>query len=164
MHLLVTLLILSQGAQSMVKDAYENLLPPGAIARFGTQRFRAGFPVNSLAVNHDGKTLACTNRKGTLFLFNAVTGEAKHVIRQDFLDHVAFSPNGKLLVCSGRVGIRLLEPGSGAIMREIAVEEKGMDTACLSPNGEMIAAEFSPDRETAAKDCGQRWRERGFFS
>ena len=81
-------------------DAHGDPLPPGAVARLGTLRFRHEREANALAFSPDGKILA-GSCNGRIVLWNAATGRA---LRR--LDIVArgldtrpfdFSPDGTLL-------------------------------------------------------------------
>src|SRR5262249_42128544 len=74
-------------------------LPPGAVARLGSIRFRPGCTVESLAFAPDGRTVASGNGNGTISLWEAATGREIRVLRghRDAVLSVAFSPDGKLL-------------------------------------------------------------------
>jgi RNA polymerase sigma factor (sigma-70 family) len=86
---------------AMRVDRYGDPLPPGAVARLGTIRFRAPGEIMSLAYSPDGKTIAVASHGG-LFLFDAASGKR---LRQLSLPNamwdrempLAFSPDGKRL-------------------------------------------------------------------
>jgi WD40 repeat protein len=88
-------------------DIHGDPLPPGALVRLGTLRWRAGSQVHSLVYTPDGKTLAAGAYDG-VHLFDAASGKLRKRFRPPnlFVDRVALSPDGKRLACScsGRFG------------------------------------------------------------
>jgi RNA polymerase sigma factor (sigma-70 family) len=81
-------------------DKYGDPLPPGAIARMGTMRFRHIGDVLSVAYSPDGKIIASGERnEGPIILWDAITG--KEIRRIEEVPGVrggfAFSPDGKQL-------------------------------------------------------------------
>lgn len=82
-------------------DIHGDPLPPGAVARLGTVRFRAPDEADALAFAPDGKMVAVSSRGG-LYLFDAESG--KRIKRLGDYAHgrylqstLAFSPDGKRL-------------------------------------------------------------------
>jgi RNA polymerase sigma factor (sigma-70 family) len=79
-------------------DVYGDPLPPGAVARLGTVRFRYPMPLTACAVSPDGRIIAGGNSYG-FQLWDAETGRRLHNL-PDLLGEVAalaFSPDGKVL-------------------------------------------------------------------
>ncbi|MGH7222239.1 MAG: sigma-70 family RNA polymerase sigma factor, partial [Gemmataceae bacterium] len=56
------------------RDRYGDPLPPGAVARLGTLRFRAPGEIRSLVFAPDSKTLVVSSRGG-MYLFDALSGK-----------------------------------------------------------------------------------------
>jgi WD40 repeat protein len=67
----------AEGAAPVVvrRDRYGDPLPPGAIARLGTVRFRHGGAVNAVAFTRDGKAIISAGDDGVIRLWAAATGE-----------------------------------------------------------------------------------------
>ncbi|HEX5269763.1 MAG TPA: sigma-70 family RNA polymerase sigma factor [Gemmataceae bacterium] len=85
------------------KDRHDDALPPGAIARLGTLRFRG--VRGCLAFSPDGKLLAAST--GTAgeqaVIWGAATGRpvSRLAVGAPTLEHLAFSADGKRLLCWG---------------------------------------------------------------
>src|SRR5262245_37191854 len=65
------------GAQRV--DRYGDPLPPGALLRLGTIRFRVEAYVSSVAISRDGKWVAAGDSAGLVYLWEASSGR---IIRQ----------------------------------------------------------------------------------
>jgi WD40 repeat protein len=88
-------------------DRYGDPLPAGALARFGTVRYRFGPGVTTSALTRDGKTLAVSSEEDVL-LFDMATGRPRCRLRgvKLFLGSLnrttlCFSPDGSRLVSIG---------------------------------------------------------------
>src|SRR5579885_1606778 len=80
-------------------DPLGDLLPDGAVARWGTIRLRQGHAIGALAFSPDGKALASGAYDNDIYLWQADSGRE----RRHFIGHsgpiraLAFSPDGKML-------------------------------------------------------------------
>jgi WD40 repeat protein len=85
------------------KDRHDDALPPGAIARLGTLRLRG--VRGCLAFSPDGRLLAAsTGTAGEqVTIWDAATGRqmSRLAVGAPTLEHLAFSPDGKRLLCWG---------------------------------------------------------------
>ncbi|HEY7313317.1 MAG TPA: sigma-70 family RNA polymerase sigma factor [Gemmataceae bacterium] len=87
------------------RDRYGDPLPPGAVVRLGSLRFRAPSEIRTMALAPNGKLLAVSSHAG-LFLMDAVNGKrgkrlptaGPHWTPESLL---AFSPDGKRLISWG---------------------------------------------------------------
>jgi RNA polymerase sigma factor (sigma-70 family) len=124
-------------------DRHGDPLPPGALARIGTVRFRPGAFVKSVSVSPDGKRAASAGT--SVRLWDLVTGkELPTLERQDAIRYplvVAFAPDGKALATGGYRGIRCWDTTTGKLLDSQPKTEA---------NGEMSALNFSPDSKLIA--------------
>src|SRR5947209_5768647 len=121
------------------KDLAGDPLPPGALARLGTVRWRHSHRTADLATafSPDGK-IVVTVGDGTLKRWDTATGKLLGQFSGRNLGAVQYAPNGRWLV--GQSG-DLLDPASGEVARR------------LVPGGRPLA--FTPDSAllaTAAAD------------
>jgi WD40 repeat protein len=131
-------------------DVFGDPLPPDAVARLGTERFRVGERIRQLALSADGKFVAAYHhdrasalRGDTVVLLDAVTG--KEVRRFNMEEHIgeclAFSPDVKLLASADRdAGIRLLDVATGNLVRRFPSLGQGTRPILhFSDNGKVLA-------------------------
>src|SRR5262245_3112499 len=109
-------------AQSTKTDAVGDPLPPGALARLGTLRWRAGSTIIFVAYRTDGKSLVTVGQDFVVQIWDTATG--KEIKKFDasggtaainalggrvspfaHSGAVALSGDGKTLVCGSRDGI-----------------------------------------------------------
>jgi len=151
-------------------DALGDPLPPGAIVRMGTTRFR--FAATSIAYSPDGKMLAAGGADNQIRLFEATTGReirrfAGHQPRtfspqrdlkgafdvlvgsvgKGNVTTIAFSPDGKTLASGGwDETIRLWNVATGKQLRRLDGHADGMvATVTFSPDGRFLASRGGND-------------------
>ncbi len=86
-------------------DRYGDPLPPGALMRLGTVRFRnGGYGLNDAVYSPDGKILATAVNNGRIHLWDAADGKDIGVLESEKNTSVlslTFSPDGKTLASAG---------------------------------------------------------------
>jgi WD40 repeat protein len=148
-------------AQEAPSDAMGDPLPPGAIQRIGTLRFRHpgkshhGIALTALALSPDGTRIASAAGDGTIRVWDFPTG--KELLRWSAhageISAVDFSPDGRLLATGGgsqMLASRLLPEGdrmlriwdaaTGKEVRAMAGHERGVTCLAFSPTGKTIVS------------------------
>ncbi len=128
-------------------------LPDGAIARLGTIRFRHGGEIENLAFAADGKTLvSCGTDDGVRF-WDAATGkEIPRVPEPALFQHMALSPDGKLLALMDRREkpqdgyIAIHDFASGRLLRHFGLSPDCRAKLLFSPDGKILAG-FQRDND-----------------
>jgi RNA polymerase sigma factor (sigma-70 family) len=121
-------------------DRHGDPLPPGAIARLGTLRFRH-HSLFDLAFTPDGKQLIVGDGCSPLAVFDAITGRklrevGKHTPGANSLTGFAVSPDGKQVVCCGSDGF-VWELETGRLIRQLNC---GLSNeAAFTPDGTKLA-------------------------
>jgi RNA polymerase sigma factor (sigma-70 family) len=127
------------------RDSYGDPLPPGAVARMGTIRFRHGGPVVSLAFRPTGKVLASAGHDNSIRIWELSTRKELRRLapaKGDFADAtqvntVAWSRDGRYLASGTSTRdwtVRLWDAGTGKELRRF--KDLRFD---------VVAVLFSPD-------------------
>lgn len=134
------------GVRKGAVDRFGDPLPPGALARLGTVRFRHGGSIFSVAYSPDGKTLVTGSGDGdcTLRLWDSESGREllriEHAKGQIY--SVAFSANGKMVALGGDGSfVSVCDAATGKELHRFFHEpEEPIYTVAFSPDGKTVAA------------------------
>jgi RNA polymerase sigma factor (sigma-70 family) len=134
-------------------DRHGDPLPPGALSRAGTLRFRHAEGVTCSAFSPDGKTLISSSHDGTLRLWDVLTGKERRrfLCQEGGVRRLALSPNGALLASWGGLleahGRHLLAVWDVRTGKRLASFVLGDDLPCLawSPDSKILAAPGSDE-------------------
>jgi WD40 repeat protein len=153
----------------VLTDFFGDPLPPGAVARLGTLRFRHRGEINSLAYSPDGKVLAASGRDGQIRFWDPNTGKELANLK----DHtstvcsLAFTSDGKTLASgSADETIRIWdlsqwsEKATISPILTIADHKKSIGSVAFSPDGKMLASASAWDPAIKLWDLSN-WRAGG---
>jgi RNA polymerase sigma factor (sigma-70 family) len=134
-------------------DLVGDPLPPGAVVRLGTVRFRSDtewLVKNTLAFMPDGKTVVSTGESSSIQFWDPATGSLRREIKTDIssITGFALSPDGKCIAVGGylpqvenaptRGAVGIWEVSSGKQVRTMERDAGDVDGCCLV---------FSPDNK-----------------
>src|SRR5262249_16776452 len=120
---------------------YGDDLPHGALARFGTVRFRQGNSIYALDLSPDGRRLITVGGNSRLHLWDVATGKEVRRFpkeRRSTTYAAVFSPDGRTFATGGATGFSLWQTSTG---KRLHYEE--MDTVyslAFAPDGKTLAA------------------------
>jgi RNA polymerase sigma factor (sigma-70 family) len=145
------------------RDALGDALPPGAIARFGTVRYRQGGRASSLAFSPDGRELISGGEDGYIRLFDAATGKVRRRLRSSGNNvSVALSPDGRVLAARAWDHvIHLYDEVSGTELRTLPFSSGAMGTIAFSADGKFLAAVCGRSIRTWDVATGERQKSIG---
>jgi WD40 repeat protein len=121
-------------------DALGDPLPPRALARLGTSRFRLLNPRQMVALAPDGRTVAIFSpARDHVVLLDAISGRELRRFAAASDEGFAFLPSGNELVCASSGTLTFWSTRQGKELRRITVKA-GREIASLSVDGGLVAA------------------------
>src|SRR5262249_50915883 len=123
-------------------DRHGDPLPPGAVARLGTVRWRHDGGVGHVVFSPDDKILAAGGNE--TFLFDVRTGKQLRRMpampRGKWGSALHFSQDGKTLVVAGAEEISFWDVATGKQVRSLPRGDFPMGLGvCFSPDGKLLA-------------------------
>jgi WD40 repeat protein len=124
-------------------DRAGDSLPPGAVARLGTTRFRHGSSIRQVAYTPNGEVLATLGDDGVVRLWDAATGvELRHIGEAPSpTSGFALGSGGRVLFAASREDrvIRSWDVASGRLIRSIPDHGVATEAVAYSPDGRRLA-------------------------
>jgi WD40 repeat protein len=136
----------------VLTDRYGDPLPPRALARLGTMRFRQGGDVNALAFSRDGKFLFSAGGFSdcSVHQWETATGkEVRHIPHSHAVRALSVLPDNKTLIAANAIWIGWEFDISSGRRREGKGVHVGDDlsTFACAPNGKWIAAAWRDQKK-----------------
>jgi len=123
-------------------DGLGDPLPPGAVGRLGTVRFRAGPEVKALLFAPDGRTLVSGSTDGSIRFWDPKTGKVlrRFTGHQHGITCLALSSDGKTLASASHdQTARLWDVASGRQLGKVTTNKGWITAVAFSSDGKTLA-------------------------
>jgi WD40 repeat protein len=130
------------GAEPSRLDAHGDPLPPSAVARLGTVRWRQPW-VFSLRYSTDGEVLASGGQDGRVRFWDPATGKELRRFdrRTEYLNGIALSANGRLVAAAGQDGVvRVWDAGTAKELHALRGHRQQSWCVAFSPDGKLLVS------------------------
>jgi hypothetical protein len=139
-----------EAAKTVRTDLFGDPLPPGALARMGTIRFRQGGEIGQIAFSSNSKMLAGASDDGAVYLWDPATGKEIRRIENataGFRPGVAFSPDGEILASAYGEEVRRWDAATGKELTRFTLQSARAGNLIFSPDGKVLVALGTEQRE-----------------
>jgi len=122
-------------------DRYGDPLPPEAVARLGTIRFRHANSVSSVCFSPDGKRVLSGSCDNKLVLWDVESGKRLRTFEghTEGVTSVSFSPDGKRVLSGSRGNtVALWDAARGKRIRTFEGHTEGVTSVCFIPDGKQV--------------------------
>jgi WD40 repeat protein len=142
-HISILLLSCLLTAAEPPLDRHGDPLPPGAIARLGTSRWRHSFTLHAIVPSPDGKTVATTGGYSTgrkIVLWDAADGRQLHDLQPPgCIESVAYTPDSRTLLAATREGVIAYDVATGKETKRYGAAAD-LRVVAVSPDGRFVAS------------------------
>jgi WD40 repeat protein len=143
-------LLLVLPAAEPLRDAHDDPLPPGAIARLGSMRFRHNAQIVAARFSADGKRLISANQRDGIRVWDRATGTmlqtapytaetAREFGLRSPENYNLVSPDGKIRAVKLEKMIRLVEAGTDKEVGRVPVPHQHYNALAFSPDSAVLA-------------------------
>ncbi len=122
-------------------DLYGDALPPGAVARLGTVRFRLPQGASGLALTPDDRLVVTGGNDGIVSVWDRATGRPLRSWRSraDYIPEIALSPDGKTVAVAELAhGVSLWDVATGRQRKSLGGPEDKIYGLAYSADGQTI--------------------------
>jgi WD40 repeat protein len=128
-------------------DRYGDPLPPGALTRLGTLRWRGTDDLYCLAFAPDGKTLITGDSGGRLLLWDLKNGKIIRIVgnHRGPVHLVRFSADGKTVASAGEATVRVWHVRTGKQVWQAKAADDPRRCLAFSPDGKTLAGKGYKD-------------------
>ncbi len=124
-------------APEVRRDLHGDPLPPGALARLGTVRFRFVGWIFRMAFSPDGTRLLGAGTDG-IRLWDSSSGRPIRLLGGSRTDFLAFLDRGKCIATRGE-NLVVWEIADGKEVSRVPLPQGGLECSVLSPDGKVLA-------------------------